>query len=105
MFKENNFSERIGYRPNGFLGRYVARTNWSPGVSVFAGYAAAGDPQLAALGVEMVCGDLRDRQAAVDACRGADVVYHVGGIAGIGDRGARSTKPTCWAPDMLWKAA
>jgi nucleoside-diphosphate-sugar epimerase len=41
---------------------------------------------LEALGVEVVRADLRDRVAVVEACRGVDTVFHVGGIAGLGGR-------------------
>lgn len=36
------------------------------------------------LGVDVVCGDLRDRQAVMAACQGIDVVFHAGGVAGVG---------------------
>ena len=40
---------------------------------------------LDALGVEIVRADLRDRPAAMAACQDMDVVFHVGGVAGMGD--------------------
>jgi 2-alkyl-3-oxoalkanoate reductase len=67
---------------NGFLGRYVAEQLVARGDRV-RGLCRSPDAQLTALGVEMVCGDLRDRQTVIDACRNADVVYHIGGIAGM----------------------
>jgi nucleoside-diphosphate-sugar epimerase len=40
-------------------------------------------PALDALGVETVQANVRDRQALIAACREADVVFHVAGVAGI----------------------
>jgi nucleoside-diphosphate-sugar epimerase len=36
------------------------------------------------LGGEIIIGDLRDRQTVIAACRGVDVVFHAGGVAGMG---------------------
>ncbi|MHB8901344.1 MAG: NAD-dependent epimerase/dehydratase family protein, partial [Thermoguttaceae bacterium] len=36
--------------------------------------------------VERIRGDVRNREQAVEACRGVDVVFHVAAIAGIGGR-------------------
>jgi nucleoside-diphosphate-sugar epimerase len=67
----------------GFLGLYVVEQLVARGDRVRA-LCRGSYPQLEALGVEQVRADLRDRAAVVAACRGMDVVYHVGGIAGIG---------------------
>lgn len=40
-------------------------------------------PQLDALGIETVTGDLRDSVAVAKACEGVDVVFHSAGVAGI----------------------
>ena len=68
----------------GFLGRYlveqlVARGD---GVRVFSRnrYDA-----LDRLGAEPIVGDVRDRAAVARACKGADVVFHVAAIAGLGE--------------------
>lgn len=42
-----------------------------------------GADALAALGVEVALGDLRDPRSVADACRGVDAVIHVAGKAGI----------------------
>ena len=45
---------------------------------------ARGDyPHLAALGVDVMRGDLRDSQVAQQACQGVDVVFHTAATAGI----------------------
>ena len=69
---------------SGFLGLYVAEQLVARGDRVRA-LCRGNSPQLDALGVEIVHADLRDRQAVIAACRGMDVVFHVGGIAGMGD--------------------
>ncbi len=63
-------------------------------------------PQLDALGVETVRADLRDRPSVVDACRGAEVVFHIGGVEGIAGPwkhyyenntlGAQNVVEGCW---------
>jgi nucleoside-diphosphate-sugar epimerase len=40
-------------------------------------------PHLTARGVEVVRGDLGDRAAVIDACRGVDCVFHVAAVPGI----------------------
>jgi len=69
----------------GFLGLYIAEKLVARGDRVRA-LCRGSYPELAALGVETVRADLRDRAAVISACRGVDVVYHAGGIAGIGGR-------------------
>lgn len=66
----------------GFLGLYVAEQLASRGDSVRA-LCRGNDSRLDAIGVEIVRADLRDRRAVVEACRDVDVVFHVGGIAGM----------------------
>ena len=66
----------------GFLGLYVAEQLVARGDRVRA-FCRGDYPQLRALGVEAVRGDLRDRVATVAACEGIDVVYHTAGVAGI----------------------
>jgi nucleoside-diphosphate-sugar epimerase len=66
----------------GFLGLYIVEQLLARGEHVRA-FCRGGDARLAALGVEVVAGDLRDRQAVIDACRGVDCVFHAGAVAGI----------------------
>jgi 2-alkyl-3-oxoalkanoate reductase len=67
----------------GFLGLYVVEQLIARGDRVRA-LCRGNYPQLDALGVDVVRADLRDRAAVIEACRGMDAVFHVGGIAGIG---------------------
>lgn len=66
----------------GFLGLYVVEQLVGRGDRVRA-ICRKDCPSLDALGVEVVRADLRDRLAVVAACRGIDVVFHVGGVAGM----------------------
>jgi len=69
----------------GFLGLYIVERLVARGDRVRA-FCRRSHAELDALGVETVCGDLRDREATVAACRGMDVVFHVGGVVGMGGR-------------------
>lgn len=66
----------------GFLGRYLVEHLIARGEQVRV-VARRRYPDLDALGVESIQGDLRDANVALEACRGTDVVYHAAGIAGI----------------------
>jgi nucleoside-diphosphate-sugar epimerase len=67
----------------GFLGQYIVERLVRRGDRV-AALCRRKCPLLESLGVHVILGDLRDRQAVADACRGVDTVFHVGGIAGMG---------------------
>jgi nucleoside-diphosphate-sugar epimerase len=66
----------------GFLGRSIAARLAARGTRV-RGFARGSYPELAASGVEMVQGDVRDEAAVEAACRGVDTVFHVAAVAGI----------------------
>jgi len=66
----------------GFLGGAIVRLLVERGEQVVS--IARGDyPELTALGVEQVRGDLADREAVIAATKGCDVVYHVAAKAGV----------------------
>jgi nucleoside-diphosphate-sugar epimerase len=67
---------------NGFLGLYVVEQLVARGDCVRA-YCRSEPQELQRLGVEVVQGDLRDRDRTIAACKGADAVFHVGGVSGI----------------------
>jgi nucleoside-diphosphate-sugar epimerase len=67
----------------GFLGLYIVEQLVTRGERVRA-FCRATYRELDALNVQSLQGDLRDRSAVAAACRGMDVVYHAGGVAGIG---------------------
>jgi nucleoside-diphosphate-sugar epimerase len=66
----------------GFLGLYLVEQLVARGDRVRA-FCRGRYPELDALGVETLQGDLRDRPAVIAACQGVDVVFHVAGMAGI----------------------
>lgn len=66
----------------GFLGRYIVEQLLERGDGVVV--AARGDyPELVAMGVELVRGDLADAATAQKACDGVDIVFHVAAKAGL----------------------
>jgi 2-alkyl-3-oxoalkanoate reductase len=67
---------------SGFLGSYVVEQLVARGDQVRA-YCRGESQELRRLGVQIVQGDLRDREATIAACKGADAVFHVGGVSGI----------------------
>lgn len=69
----------------GFLGLYLVERLVARGDEVRA-FCRGSYPELDALGVETVRGDIRNRNETIAACEGADVVFHVAAIAGIGMR-------------------
>lgn len=66
----------------GFLGRYVVEQLVARGDHVRGLCRRPCDP-LQRLGVEVVQGDIRDRDAVMRACQTMDAVFHVAAIAGI----------------------
>lgn len=66
----------------GFLGRYIVELLVTRGDTVRA-LVRRDCPELAALGVELVRGDMRDGPAVGAACRGVDTVFHTAAVAGI----------------------
>jgi nucleoside-diphosphate-sugar epimerase len=66
----------------GFLGRYIVELLVARGDRVRT-LQRHTNPEIEALGVEMVRGDIRAPDAAEFACRGVDCVFHVAAQAGI----------------------
>lgn len=66
----------------GFLGEYVVEQLRARGDEV-RGFCRTPSERLAKLGVETALGDITDRAAVVNACRGMDAVIHTAAIAGI----------------------
>jgi 2-alkyl-3-oxoalkanoate reductase len=67
---------------SGFLGSYIVEQLVARGDRVRA-YCRGTAQELRRLGVEIVQGDLRERDRTIAACKGADAVFHVGGVSGI----------------------
>lgn len=66
----------------GFLGRYIVEQLLARGDAVTV-FARGVYPELEALGVRVLRGDLRDAEAVKRACAGVDVVFHVAARAGM----------------------
>ena len=67
---------------NGFLGLYLVEQLAARGDRVRA-LCRRRSPELDALGVETVLGDVRDPEATAAACQGIDTAFHVAAVAGI----------------------
>jgi nucleoside-diphosphate-sugar epimerase len=66
----------------GFLGLYIVEQLVVRGDRV-RGFCRGEYPELRRLGIEVVQGDLRDRERVASACEEIDAVFHVGGLSGI----------------------
>jgi 2-alkyl-3-oxoalkanoate reductase len=69
----------------GFLGRYIVEQLLAR-VDRVRSFGRGRYPELEGLGVEVVRGDIADRDAVLRACQGVDVVYHVAALPGIAMR-------------------
>lgn len=66
----------------GFLGRYIVEQLLERGDDVIV-FARGEYPELAQAGATLVRGDLQDRQAIQEACKGIETVFHAAAQAGI----------------------
>ena len=66
----------------GFLGRYICEQLVARGDRVRS-FGRGNYPELKAIGIEVVRGDLRNQQAVSDACQGVDCVIHVAARPGV----------------------
>lgn len=69
----------------GFLGRYIVEQLVARGDQVRV-FGRGAYPELESAGVEVVRGDIRDRDAVAAACGGVECVFHTAAVAGIGLR-------------------
>lgn len=67
----------------GFLGRAIVEQLVARGDRVRS-FGRGEYPELTAMGVEIIRGDIRDAATISKACQGIDCVFHVAAIAGIG---------------------
>ncbi len=66
----------------GFLGRYICEQLIARGDRVRS-FGRGAYPELEAIGVEVVRGDICDLRAVIDACDSVDCVYHVAARPGV----------------------
>ncbi len=69
----------------GFLGKAIVKLLLAQGSDVCS-FSRNIYPQLTALGVEQIVGDLSDTSAVIKAVDGCDLVYHVAAKAGVWGR-------------------
>lgn len=69
----------------GFLGSWIVRFLRERGDEVRV-FSRGVYPNLAAIGAELVCGDITSRIEVINACRDCDTVFHVAALAGISCR-------------------
>lgn len=70
----------------GFLGFALCRFLRTANIKVI-GFARSEHPKLKAIGVELIQGDIADKQALLNAMQGCDLVFHVASKAGVwGDK-------------------
>lgn len=96
----------------GFVGSYVIQRLLERGYEVRS-FGRSEQPQLEALGVEVVCGDLANPDAVLGACAGMDAIFHVAAKAGVWGTGivsfvrmwsarAMSLKPVAVIQSSAW---
>ena len=66
----------------GFLGTALCKFLRAAEIKVI-GFARGKHDHLAALGVDLIQGDLQDKQAVINAMQGCDLVFHVASKAGV----------------------
>jgi 2-alkyl-3-oxoalkanoate reductase len=84
----------------GFLGRYIVEQLVSRGDRVRS-FGRGVYPELQAMGVEVVRGDITNHAAVVAACEGIDCVFHTAARAGIGGTLAEYSHPNVWGTRMV----
>lgn len=66
----------------GFLGKAICQRLIAAGIKV-TGFARGDYPELSAMGVTMVKGDIADKTCVLNAMQGCDLVFHVASKAGV----------------------
>ncbi len=87
----------------GFLGRYICEQLIARGDRVRS-FGRGAYPELEAIGVEVIRGDVGARDAVVAACKGIDCVFHTAAVAGIGVDSAAYTefvRTNAWGTRMV----
>ncbi|PKG39578.1 2-alkyl-3-oxoalkanoate reductase [Psychromonas sp. Urea-02u-13] len=87
----------------GFLGKALCQFLRSADIKVI-GFARGDYPELSALGVTMVKGDISDQQTLFDAMAHCDVVFHVASKAGVWGNKESYFKPNVEGTDNIINA-
>ncbi|MCG9755474.1 NAD-dependent epimerase/dehydratase family protein [Shewanella insulae] len=88
----------------GFLGKVICQRLISAGIAV-TGFARGHYPELEAMGVNMVSGDICDLESVTNAMAGCDLVFHVASKAGVWGSKESYFAPNVQGCDNLLKAA
>ena len=76
----------IVYGGNGFLGRYIVEHLIAVNCGKIKIFNRSAAPELAAMGVEVIRGDLRELLAVTDAAKDCSIVFHTAAKAGVWGR-------------------
>ena len=87
----------------GFLGKAICQRLCAAGIKV-TGFARGHYPELEAMGVEMISGDICDFEAVTHAMAGCDLVFHVASKAGVWGSRESYFAPNVQGCDNLLKA-
>ncbi|QYK14563.1 NAD-dependent epimerase/dehydratase family protein [Shewanella rhizosphaerae] len=88
----------------GFLGKAICQRLIAAGIAV-TGFARGHYPELEAMGVNMVSGDICDLESVTNAMAGCDLVFHVASKAGVWGSKESYFSPNVLGCDNLLKAA
>jgi 2-alkyl-3-oxoalkanoate reductase len=67
----------------GFLGRYIVEELLSLGCKSIKSLGRSSKPELTEKGVNVVCGDVRNRDFVIDAAKNCDIIFHTAAKADI----------------------
>lgn len=80
-----NWNEKrvLVFGGGGFLGRYIVEQLLGLGCKSISSFGRSDQPELRSIGVDVIQGDMRDRQAVETACEGVDIVFLTAAKAGV----------------------
>lgn len=67
----------------GFLGRYIIESLLEFNCAAITSLGRSSQPELADLGVTVICGDIADPEVVKQAAEGVDIIFHTAAKAGI----------------------
>ncbi len=88
----------------GFLGKAICQRLCAAGIQV-TGFARGAYPELEAMGVRMISGDICDLKALTSAMAGCDLVFHVASKAGVWGSKQSYFGPNVQGCDNILKAS
>ncbi len=67
----------------GFLGRYIVERLLELKCTEIRSLGRSPQPELEAMGVNLFCGDIADKNSLLNACKDCDIIFHTAAKAGI----------------------